>query len=581
MPSLLSRKPDAAAPKDGPGGRYYSRALVAAFVFSAAINVLMLSVPLYSLQVFSRAIPSGNVDTLIMLTVIVVLALTVIALLESIRSRLLSRCGNAIELAWRRRLSAEVLDSAARGRPETAPLADLMEVKGALGRPTFTALMDLPWTPLYVIGIYVIHPLLAAVMLASMVVLAMLGWVGHVALRGPGEDSRSPTARAHRLFEAVQARADTVRALRMAPATLDAIMRDSMTAAALSGRSAERGALISSVTKWVRYLLQIAVTGIGAWLVIEHHLSFGGMIATSLLVGRGMAALEQTVGAWGSILKSWQAWKRLAPMLRRLAREPERGGVALEPGRLSAETVLFVNGRDQKPVLRAVTFQIEAGETACFLGVNRSGKSVLARLLAGVQAPTSGTVRFGGLAVAALAPKDPENAIGYLPQVPDLLPGSVAENIARFLPADRGAVVAAARRAGIHEWVETLPHGYDTDVMDPVAPVAGASARLVALARAGFGRPPLIVLDEPALGLDEQGAHAVRTFIADAKAQGVTVVVLSCNAQFVDLADKTFVLQNGLAMPATPRRPEAAPAVPGLASVRGTMRAGAVAATAG
>lgn len=581
MPSLATRKPDSPGVDPATPGRYYSRILLAAFVFSAAINLLLLSVPLYSLQVFSRAIPSGNIDTLLLLTLIVVVVLTVIALLETVRARLLARCGNALEVAWRRRLSAEVLDSAARGRPDPTPLADLLEVKGALSRPTFAALMDLPWTPFYVLGIFLIHPLLAAVMAGCMVLLTGLGWLGHVALKDFAEEARLPAGRAQRLFEAVQAKADTVRGLRMGPAALDAVVRDSFTAAAFSGHSAERGAMIGALTKWVRYLLQIAVTGIGAWLVIEHQLSFGGMIATSLLVGRGMAPVEQTVGAWGALLKSSQSWKRLSALLKRLARESEVRGVCLEPDRLTAENVLFVGGRDQKPILRAVTLQIEPGEVACILGVNRAGKTVLARLLAGVQAPTSGTVRLGGLAVSALLPRDPESAVGYLPQAADLMPGTIAENIARFQPAEPELVQAAARRAGIHEWIMTLPQGYETEVADPLAPIVGASARLVALARAGFGRPPLIVLDEPLLGLDESGTRAVRGFVAEAKARGITVVVLSCTAQLVDLADKTFVLQNGMAMAATPSRADA-PALPNVARARGALPPAAPAAvTAG
>lgn len=554
--------------RDAYGGRYFVRVLMGAFLFSAAINALMLSVPLYSLQVFSRAIPSGNIDTLVMLTLIVVIALSMIALLETVRSRLLNRAGNALEVAWRRRLTAEMLDQAARGRPDATPMLDLMEVKSAMGRPTLTALLDLPWTPLYVLGIYLIHPVLAGLMVAAMVILTVLGYAGHALLKGFSEDQRLPSGRAQRLYEAVQARADTVRGLRMGPAAIDAVTRDSMTGAALNGYAAERGAVVASITKWVRYLLQIGVTAVGGWLVIENHLSFGGMIATSMLVGRGMAALEQTVGSWGAIQKSWQSWGRLSAHIRRLSREPERPGVPVEPERLTLENVLYVNPRDQKPVLRAVSFQVEAGETVCVLGANRSGKTVLARLLAGVQAPSAGTVRLGGLSLAMLTPKDPLTGIGYLPQTADLLPGSIAENIARFLPASDEAVIAAAKMAGVHTLIEMLPQGYETEVMDPASPIGGAFARLIALARAGFGAPSLVVLDEPALGLDDTGIAAVRGFVAAHKERGATVILLSHTAQFIDMADKTFVLQNGMAVAATPRKEAAPPQAAGASFAR-------------
>ena len=527
---------------------YFSKVLVGSFVFSAAINLLMLALPLYSLQVFSRAIPSENYDTLIMLTVIVVLALSLSAVLEMLRSRILSRGGNALELAWRRRLTADMLDGAGRGRPDGGPLADLMEVKAAMSRPTLPALMDLPWTPLYVIGIYLIHPLLAALLVGSMLLIAALGALGHLAVRPLAEDGKAPAGRAQRLFDALLARAETVRGLRMGASALDSVARDALTASALQGRAYERSAAISAFTKWLRMLLQVAVTGVSAWLVIEQHLSFGGMIATSMLVGRAMAPIDQTAGAVTPLLKSLQAWRRLAPLLKRLGREPARPAVPVAAARLSVENLLFVSPRDQKPILRSVTFAVEPGQTVCVAGPNRAGKSVLARLLAGVATPSAGTVRLGGLAVSALAPADAASGIGFLAQGADLLPGTIAENIARFAEASREAVEDAARRAGIHEWIESLPQGYDTDVADPLFPITGASARLIALARAGFGRPPLLVLDEPSAGLDELGYKAVRDFIAEAKSRNVTTIVLTHSPAFVDMADKTFVLKNGMAM---------------------------------
>lgn len=548
MPRLFNRGSEKADKEMTFGGRYFSRILVGAFVFSAAINALMLAMPLYSLQVFSRAIPSGNIETLVMLTVIVVIALSLIAAMETVRSRILCRAGNALDVAWRRRLTADVLEAAGRGRPDSAPLNDLMEVKGALTRPSIPALMDLPWAPLYVIGIYLIHPLLAALLVVSMAIMAFMGFLSHWAVKGFAEEGKLPASRSQKLFDALLTKSDTVRGLRMGPSALDACTRDSLTSSALQGRSTERSAAIGAVTKWVRMILQICVTGVGAWLVIEQHLSFGGMIATSMLVGRGLAPVEQTAGAWGQLLKSYQAFRRLYPLLKRLSREPARPAVPVERERLTVENLLFVSPRDQKPILRSVTLSIEPGQTICIAGPNRSGKSVLARLLAGVAVPSAGTVRLGGLALASLNPDEPAHGIGYMSQNADLLPGTIAENIARFTEATREQVEDAAKRAGIHEWIETLPNGYETDVADPFFPITGASARLIALARAGFANPPLMVLDEPSAGMDEIGHKAVREFITEAKTRGATTIVLTHSPAFVDLSDKTFVLKNGMAV---------------------------------
>ncbi|WP_247872584.1 ATP-binding cassette domain-containing protein [Azospirillum sp. TSO35-2] len=504
--------------------------------------------PIYSLQVFSRAIPSGNYDTLAMLTIIVVMALSLSALLEMLRSRLLARAGNALEVKWRRRLTADALDAAGRGRPDNGPLADLMELKGAFSRPSLPALMDLPWAPLYVVGIYVIHPMLALLLVVSMAIMAVMGWIGHAAVREVNDESKLPASRAQKLFEALASKSDTVRGLRMGGSALDSVNRDFLTASALQGQGYERSAAIGAATKWVRMVLQIAVTAVGAWLVIEQHLSFGGMIATSMLVGRGLAPIEQTAGAWGALQRSAQAVRRLLPLLKRLSREPERPSVPVESERLTVENLLFVSPRDQKPILRSVTFTVEPGETICVAGPNRSGKSVLARLLAGVAIPSAGTVRLGGLSIATLTPETADQGIGYLPQQVDLLPGSIADNIARFASATREQVEAAAKAAGIHEWIESLPAGYETEVTDPLCPITGASARQIGLARAAFGQPPLLVLDEPTAGLDELGMKAVRAFVMECRSRGATVIVLTHSPVFVDLSDRTYVLKNGMAM---------------------------------
>lgn len=548
MPRLFNRRSEKAEKEMAFGSRYFTRILVGAFVFSAAVNALMLAMPLYSLQVFSRAIPSGNIETLVMLTVIVVIALSLIAAMETVRSRILCRAGNALEMTWRRRLTADVLDASGRGRPDSSPLNDLMEVKAALSRPSIPALMDLPWAPLYVIGIYLIHPLLAVLLVASMAIMAGMGFIGSWAVKHFADEGKGPASRSQRLFDALLTRSETVRGLRMGQSALDAVTRDALTSSALQSRSAERSAAISAFTKWVRMILQISVTGVGAWLVIEQHLSFGGMIATSMLVGRGLAPVEQSAAAWSQLQKSLQAFRRLYPLLKRLSREPARPAVPVERERLTVENLLFVSPRDQKPILRSVTLSIEPGQTICIAGPNRSGKSVLARLLAGVAMPSAGTVRLGGLAVASLNPDAPEHGIGYMSQNADLLPGTIAENIARFTEATREQVEDAAKRAGIHEWIESLPGGYDTDVADPFFPITGASARLIALARAGFANPPLLVLDEPSAGMDEIGHKAVREFITEAKSRGTTTIVLTHSPAFVDLSDKTFVLKNGMAV---------------------------------
>lgn len=570
MPQDFAKKDKPLISIDGFNRRYFSRIIFWVFAIGAAINLLMLAMPLYSLQVFSRAIPSSNFNTLFMLTIVVVLCLTLIAVLEALRTRVLTRAGNALEMRWRRRMAADTLDSAGRGRPESGPLSDLLEVKAALSRPTLTALMDLPWVPLYLVGIWLIHPLLGGVMALGIILISILGWIGHAGVKDFAEEGKAPNGRAHRLFDALLQRSETVRGLRMGGTTLDAVERDQMTAAAWGGMGAERSGVITAATKWTRMILQIAVTGISAVLVMEHHLSFGGMIATTMLVARGMGPVEQLAGSVSSALRSIDAWRRLSPVLKRLSREPERFAVPVDAERLNVENLLFVAPGDQKPILRSVNLTIEPGEVVCIAGPNRSGKSVLARLLAGVTVPSSGTVRLGGMAVHQLNPDQPDMGIGYLAQSDDLLPGTIAENIARFREATQDEVEAAAKAVGIHGWIESLPAGYQTEVGGFNSPVTGGTARLIALARAAFGAPPLLVLDEPALGLDETGIKAVRTYVTAARERGATTIIVTHSPVFVDMADHTFVLKNGMAneLPKRTEQPGASMPGPNLARLR-------------
>lgn len=539
------------APGAAPGRPSFTAIMVAGFVFSAAINLLLLCVPLYSLQIFSRAIPTGNVDTLVMLTIIVVLALTIMALLEMVRTRLFNRAANALEVIYRRRMVADTLEAGNRGPRDGLPQTDLADVRGFLKSPTFAALADLPWTPLYLVVIYLIHPLLAGMMVLAALVLVSLGWIGQMVAKGPTEPMRTTGGRAGRLFEAMQSRGDTIRALRMQPAILDRWHRENMAVNAMAGEVIEKSAGLTSATKWVRYLLQIATTGVGAALVIDNHLSMGGMIATSMLVGRAMAPIEAIAGGWTPSVKALQAWRRLKPYLNHLDATPAKPANQGRAGRLTVENLVFVTPREQRPVIRGISFVVEPGEMLCLVGPNRAGKSMLARLLTGAALPTAGHIRLDGVPVNQWQPADPRAGIGYLPPHSDLLPGTIAENIARYQPDAMEAVIAAARRVGIHELIENLPQAYDTDIAD--AGFTGGTERLVALARAVFGQPALLVLDEPSSGLDLTGIERVRGFLDDMRQTGVATVVLSSTGHFADLADRTLVLSAGIISQIGPR----------------------------
>jgi PrtD family type I secretion system ABC transporter len=553
MSTQTPSRPSRAVPL--PRLRTFRTALVAGFVFSAFINVLMLSQSLYSLQVFTRAIPTGNFDTLVMLTVVTVLMLSIAAALEALRTRIFHRAGTYLEVAYRPRLMVEQAEGGQRGRAAQQLLADLAELRGFLARPQFTGLLDLPWFPLYAVAIYVIHPLLAVVMGVGTLLLVAIAVVSDAMTARHNDGARFAGGRAGRYAEALAVRGDTVRGLRVQGGVIDRWEEAALAAHAQTGLAADRGAVTGALTKWVRFLLQIAATGVAAMLVMENHLSFGAMIATTMLIGKAMTPIDQITGGWAPMLKSLAAWRRVVPQLRALS-GPERThpGVDVQ-GRIAVENVLVLAGRDQKPILRNVSFDLEPGELLCVFGPNRAGKSTLAKLLTGAMRPYAGSVRIDGIDAAELRPADPLRGISYVPQHAEMLPGSIADNIARFTGAEREAVVAIAREFGLHEVIQALPQGYETDMGEALATglISGGTERLVALARAAFGQPRLIVLDEAVTNLDMPGHEAVRRFLASARARRATVVVLSHQSTFLEAADKVLVLKDGTVAAYGPR----------------------------
>jgi ABC-type protease/lipase transport system fused ATPase/permease subunit len=316
---------------------------------------------------------------------------------------------------------------------------------------------------------------------------------------------------------------------------------DALSATRDSSTALERSATVLAITKWLRLMLQVGVTGVGAMLVIDNQLSMGGMIATSLLVGRAMSPIEQIAAAWGPTGRAFSAWRRASQRLKAPLRRPipPQAGA----GHINAENVLLIAASDQRPVLRSINFSLLAGEALCVFGANRAGKSALARVLVGAVKPQGGAVRLDGVEVSGWRPTDPQTSIGYMPQSLDLLPGTIGENIARFTPDADGVLIAAAKAVGIHDMIAALPQGYDTDIAN--APLSEGTLRLIMLARAAFGTPSLLVLDEPATHLDAQGIEAVRRFLACAKKNRITAVILSNANTFLALADKVMVLEQG------------------------------------
>lgn len=518
--------------------------LVALGLISLVSNLLMLTGPLFMLQVYDRVLASRSVPTLVALTLLVVGLFAFYALLEWLRSRMTARFAAAFEaLTAAPVFSAALRLRAAPGTPD--PIRDLDTIRGFVAGPGPLALFDLPWLPVYLAIVFLFHPSLGWLAVGGAVVVTGLLLLNERASRRPAEALARALARRQGFADDARANAEPVLAMGML-GDVTARWRGAAVAAAQSQfGAADLGGLYAAATKAFRLLLQSLVLALGALLVIEGQLSAGLMIAASVVTSRALAPVEQVVAHWRGFVAARQAGRRIGALLaaaERPARELE-----LPRPKERLEVRGLVTGPEPRRVLvNGVTFTLEAGEALGVLGLSGSGKTSLSRALVGVWPVLAGEVRLDGAELghydwARLGP-----AIGYLPQVVDLFDGTVAQNIGRFRPdATSEAVLRAARLAEVHELVSALPDGYDTPLGPRGAALSAGQRQRIGLARALFGDPFLIVLDEPNANLDHEGDLALQAALGAAKRRGAIVIIVAHRPSAIGIADKLLYLQDG------------------------------------
>ena len=523
------------------------RVWVGVGVFSACLNLLMLAVPLYMMQVYDRVLTTGSVDTLLALTAMVAGALLVFGVLEAIRVRVLARAG-----AWLdRELGSAVLAGAvaaalrAGGGVSAQGLRDLATVRGYLGGPGVMPLFDVPWAPVFLGIVFLVHPVLGWIGLAGAFALFGCAVLNDLATRSKLTEANGAAARALNAADAAVRNADAIAAMGMVPA-LARRWREAVAGGLdLQTSASDASGSISAVAKVVRFGLQVSMLGVGAWLVLGHEMSPGGMLAAAVIVARGLAPVEQLITAWRALVGARTAWRRLRGLM---ARAPDEGaGTALPrpAGRLEAEKVGYLPPGLREPVLRQVSLRLDPGEVLGVVGPSGAGKTTLVRLLVGSLEPTAGHVRLDGADLGAWRQGERGRHVGYLPQTVELFAGTVRDNIARLGEAEDEAVVEAARRAGAHEAILALPEGYDTRIGEGGVPLSGGQRQRIALARAVFGDPALVVLDEPNAHLDADGEQALVEAVVGMRERGVTVVLIAQRAGAMGLVDKMLVLRAG------------------------------------
>lgn len=512
-------------------------------LFSLAVNLLYLAGPIYMLQVYDRVMSSGSVTTLVMLSLILLLAYFCLAGLDMVRGRVLNRAGLRMDALLSQRL---LLASLERPESRSQPLRDLDTIRQFATGGGVQALFDLPWVPIYLIVLFLLHPLLGTFALCGGIVIGALALVNELVLRKALSAAGDASNRNYAFTDISLRNAETVNAMGMARNLLVRWSDDRNLMLHSQLLAGDRGGLIGGVIKFVRMSMQSIVLGLGAFLVIERMATAGIMFAGSMLLGRALQPIEQVVAHWRGFVSARDAYARIDRLLAAVA--PERPALILPrpKGALAIENLVFAAPGVQKPILKGLSFRVEAGEALGVIGPSGAGKSTLARLLMGVAQPSAGAVRLDGANIALWPKSQLGRHLGYMPQDIELFPDTVAANIRRFEEGDDRLVVEAAQMAGVHELILQLPKGYDTRIGPGGAMLSGGTRQRIGLARAVYGAPTFLVLDEPSSNLDTVGDLALAECMRHLKEQGCTVVVISHRTATIAAVDKLLVVKDGL-----------------------------------
>jgi len=521
---------------------------VYAAVFSLVINLLMLAPALFMIQVFDRVVTSRSVETLVVLGLVTIMALLFIAFLDVIRSRLLAGMGISMDKLLGPRVLGDIVKRAAvPGSAEAIHgLRDVSVLRSFLTGPAIVALFDAPWVPIYVVIIFLFHPLLGAVAAVGALLMLAIAYLSERLTRDALGEMQTSSRVAGRFADQTLRNAEVVGAMGMGENLVRAWQALSGGALAMQYRASSASSVLSSLSRFLRQFLQIAMLFAGAWLVIAHASTTGVMIAATILLARALAPVEMAISGWKTLVDARSAYARLDQSLEAAPREEAQTELEAPKGLLSVERVIFgFRGQDQ-PVIKGASFRVEPGEVLAIVGPSAAGKSTLARLLVGMWKPQSGVVRIDSADIAFWPRETLGPYIGYLPQDVELFAGSVSQNISRLGELDSAAVIKAAQSANAHEMILRLPQGYDTPIGEGGAALSAGQRQRVALARALYRSPRLLVLDEPNSNLDADGEAALSAALRGLKADGVTMVVVTHRPALLAVVDKVLLLRNGI-----------------------------------
>ncbi|EBA04459.1 ABC protein toxin exporter, fused ATPase and inner membrane domain [Rhodobacterales bacterium HTCC2150] len=529
----------------------------AVFVFSIFVNLLMLTGPLYMMQVYDRVLASRSVETLAALTILVGFLFLMMGLLDYSRGRLMARVGARFQNTLDRRVFSAIMTKATydnSGKVLPTGLRDLEAIQRLFSSPILLALCDIPWTPVFLMVIFIFHPWLGILATVGGLILIVITFLNQKLTSAPLQVANSTSMMAEHWSEQIRAEAETVQSLGMRNAGFDRWQKARGTALDKTISASDFAGVFSSTTKTLRLFLQSAILGLGAYLAIHGEISAGAMIAASILMGRALSPIDQAIGQWAMVDRAKKGWQDLAVLLGEIPTEPDRTNLPRPAAKLVAQQVTVIPPGHSQASLKAVSFAIEPGQALGVIGPSGSGKSTLARTITGVWRPAGGKMRLDGATLDQYDPDVLGGYIGYLPQRVTLFDGTIADNISRLsVTPDQEQIVNAAKRAAAHDMIVKLPNGYDTRVSAAGGMLSGGQMQRIGLARALYGDPVLLVLDEPNSNLDNEGSAALNGAIKQMKAAGQSVIIMAHRPSAIEECDLLLVLDLGMTRAYGPR----------------------------
>ncbi len=518
-------------------------AFVMVGLFSFVLNLMILITPLYMFQVFDRVLTSGRTETLIFLTLIAVGGTVLYGVIEGTRAFLLGRIGHWMQRRFARQSIMKGLSSPALS---ALPLREYLQVQNFVSGPGIAPFFDAPWVPVFIAVLFLLHPMIGVFSLLAAIVIGLLAFLNERLTRKPFEAAQRMQGGVSIELAGAARNAEIITALNMAPAIAERLQTPLDEAQDNLLGAADNAGTLLGFTKGFRLAVQIGVMGLGAYLVIIGELSPGGMIAGSILLGRALAPVEQALGAWRGFVGARESYNRLNELFQ--ASDGSEGPKTRLPepkGHLVASNIVYAPPGRDTPVLKRISFEVHPGQVLGIVGPSAAGKSLLCRVLIGTATPQGGEVRLDGAEVANWDRAQLADCLGYLPQDIELFAGTVRDNIARMGEGSDELVIAAAKEAGAHELILGLPSGYETVLGPDGAGLSAGQRQRIGFARALFGDPKLIVLDEPNSALDEDGERALLGGILSAKAKGAAVVLVAHRRTVLQVVDALLLVRDG------------------------------------